>query len=59
MDRSDLPLGFTFALAMNPDAMQNFSQLSESEKDDVVRKARSVSSKAEMNALVNVLSEPR
>lgn len=59
MDRTDLPLGFTFALAMNPDAMQNFSQLSESEKDEMVRKARSVSSKAEMNALVNVLSEPR
>ena len=57
MDRNDLPLGFTFALAQNPDAMRNFSLMSESEKSEILQKAHSVSSKSQMQALVNDLSD--
>lgn len=56
MDRNELPLGFSFALAMNPDAMQKFSNLPESRKSEVLDKARNVSSKSEMQSLVDGLS---
>ena len=56
MDRNDLPLGFTFALAQNPDAMRNFSLMSETEKSEILQRAHSVSSKNQMQALVNDLS---
>ena len=53
MDRNDLPLGFGFALAQNPDAMQRFSNLSEQEQRALLQKAHMVSSKDEMQRLVN------
>lgn len=56
MDKNDLPLGFSFALAQNPSAMQFFSNLPESKQSEVLQKAHSVSSKDEMQALVNSLS---
>ena len=57
MDRTDLPLGFGFALAHNPDAMKVFSNLSEARQTEILQKAHSVSSKAEMQMLVNHLSD--
>lgn len=56
MDQNDLPLGFSFSLAQHPDAMQAFSNLSDVKKAEILQKAHSVSSKAEMQALVNSLS---
>lgn len=56
MDQNDLPLGFSFSLAQHPDAMQVFSNLSDVKKAEILQKAHSVSSKAEMQALVNSLS---
>lgn len=56
MDRNDMPLGFGFALAQNPDAMKQFSTLSDSQRSELLEKAHSVSSKAEMQALVNNLT---
>ena len=56
MDQNDLPLGFSFALAQHPDAMQAFSNLSDVKKAEILQKAHSVSSKAEMQSLVNSLS---
>ena len=53
MDRNDLPLGFGFALAQNPDAMQRFSNLPEREQRALLQKAHTVSSKDEMQRLVN------
>ncbi|MBE6933302.1 MAG: hypothetical protein E7464_07990 [Ruminococcaceae bacterium] len=53
MDRNDLPLGFGFALAQNPDAMQRFSNLPEQEQRALLQKAHTVSSKDEMQRLVN------
>lgn len=56
MDRNDLPLGFCFALAQNPDAMQTFSNLPEDKKAEILQKAHSVMSKGEMQSLVNSIS---
>lgn len=56
MDRNDLPLGFAFALAQNPDAMQYFALLPEAEQNEILKRVHSVSSKDEMQSLVNGLS---
>jgi len=56
MDKQDLPLGFSFALAQNPNAMKTFMDLSQSGQEEILQKARSVSSKSEMQSLVNDLS---
>lgn len=56
MEQNNLPLGFSFALAQNPDAMQVFSNLSESKQQEILQKSHAVSSKDEMQALVNSLS---
>lgn len=56
MEQNALPLGFGFALAQNPNAMKIFSNLSESEQSEILQKAHAVSSKSEMQSLVNSLS---
>lgn len=56
MDTNDLPLGFAFVLAQRPEAMQVFSGLSEERKAELLQRAHGVSSKAEMQALVEGLS---
>ena len=56
MDRSDVPLGFGFALAQNPEAMKFFSNLSQQQQRDILQKAHAVSSKDEMQALVSSLN---
>lgn len=57
MDEIELPLGFGMALAQNESAMKRFETLSELEKAAVVEKTHSVTSKREMQALVNSLLE--
>ena len=56
MDKNDLPLGFGFALAQNPEAMRAFSLLPEEKRSHIVQQAHSVYSKSEMQSLVNGLS---
>ena len=56
MDRNELPLGFSFALALNPDAMRVFSNMPEAKQSDILNKAHNVSSKKEMQSLVNSLT---
>ena len=56
MNRNDLPLGFGFALAQNPGAMQKFSNLPEAQQAQILQRAHSASSKAEMQSLVKELS---
>lgn len=59
MDKKDVPLGFGFALVRHPGAMHNFSLLPEAERSAILQKARSVSSKDEMQRLVMSLVEPK
>lgn len=56
MEKNNLPLGFAFALAQNPDAMRIFSNMSEARQSEILQRAHSVSSKDEMQSLVNNLS---
>ena len=56
MTHSELPIGFGFALAQSPEAMQAFARLPEAGQNEIVQRARTVSSRDEMQALVNELS---
>ncbi len=56
MEKGDVPLGFGFALAQDPGAMERFAALSEAERQAFLNRARAVSSKGEMQALVSQLS---
>ncbi len=53
---AELPLGFGMALAQNEAAMHKFENLSETEKQEILERARNVRSKAEMRRLVSGLS---
>lgn len=55
MSEIELPLGFGMALAQNERAMAKFESLSESEKQAVLARTHSVTSKQEMQALVSGL----
>jgi len=52
MKKDEMPIGFAMALAMNPDAMQIFSALSEAQKKDVIAGTHTVKSKEEMHQYV-------
>lgn len=56
MERNDLPVGFCFALMQNPDSMKKFSNLPEGKQTEILQRARSVSSKDEMQTLVEGIS---
>lgn len=56
MDRNDMPVGFTMALGMNPDAMQKFATLSESQKRTIIEGTHAVQSKDEMQRYVDALA---
>ncbi|MBQ6695168.1 MAG: hypothetical protein IJN16_00515 [Lachnospiraceae bacterium] len=51
----DLPMGFAFALARNEAAMQRYTQMTESEKEQIILKCKDARSKAEMQKLVDSL----
>ena len=50
------PLGFSFALAQNPEAMKAFSSFPEEKQTEILNRAKSVAFKSEMQTLVNGLS---
>lgn len=52
-NRNEMPLGLSFGLSMNEKAMGHFAQMSEEEKRQVVERARSAGSKAEMDSLIS------
>ena len=52
MKKEEMPVGFGMALAMNPDAMQKFSLLSEEQKKAIVDGTHTVSSRDEMQRYV-------
>ena len=56
MEQNKLPLGFSLALAQNPQAMQVFANLSETKRQEILQKTHTVSSKAEMQELVDRLT---
>lgn len=52
---AELPLGFSMTLAKNADALQSFSQMSESQKQAVIDGTHNIKSKVEMQEYVNNL----
>ncbi len=51
-DRKDLPLGFSMALAQQPEAMQKFSNMSQSQKEKILSEIHNINSKSEMQTFV-------
>lgn len=56
MESNELPLGFGFALAQNPEAMRNFALLPESQRAQILHRVHAVSSKEEVQSLVDSLT---
>ena len=54
---NDMPEGLGFTMAMNVDAMKNFSKMTEEERKRFMEESRQVKSKSEMNQLVNRLGK--
>lgn len=52
MKKSEMPVGFGMALAMNPEAMQKFAALPETRKQEIIKGTHTVSSKEEMRQYV-------
>ncbi len=57
MGNSNMPMGFTFSMSANEKAMNNFARMNEEERARVIEKARNVSSKHEMEKLIQDLGE--
>lgn len=51
----DMPLGFSMSLAQNTEALRAFGALSASTQQAVIRRARQLKSKAEMDEFVATL----
>ena len=52
-----MPVGLGFGLAMNEKAMSRFSDMTDAEKRQVIEAARGVSSKQEMQSLVENIAD--
>lgn len=57
MDNHQLPIGLGLSLAMNQNAMDRFSNMTEAEKEQAIAKSRQVKSKREMDRIVSSLAE--
>ncbi len=52
MNNIEMPVGLGMALAMNPEAMERFSALSEQQKQQVINGTHAVKSRREMQQYV-------
>ncbi len=55
MKNDEIPIGFSMALAQNPEAMQKFALLNEEKKKEIINGTHSIHSKQEMHEYVNKL----
>ncbi len=53
----EVPIGFGLSLAMNQQAMQRYSQMTQAERKSWLNRAGQVKSKAEMEKLVSLIGE--
>ncbi len=54
-----LPMGFAMGLAMDLDAMNRFSNMTEAEKEELLNRARDAKTKNEMQRIISQLSSDR
>lgn len=52
INNDDLPIGFTMELAQHSDVLGRFAQLTESEQQSIVARARDIQSRSEMRHFV-------
>ena len=55
----DLQLGFGMALAQQPEAMKKFSNMSDSQKSEILSEIHNINSKDEMQSFVAKLAQNR
>lgn len=55
--QEDMPLGLGFGLALNEQAMNSFSAMTEQEKRQVIEAARSTRTKSEMESLIQDIAK--
>ena len=53
----DSPMGFSMALAQNPQALSRFSELTDAQRQAVIAQTHAIGSKQEMRAFVASLAE--
>lgn len=54
---NEIPLGLGLGLSMNEKAMSEFANMNESEKEQVIDKAKNVQSKQEMQHLIQNIAD--
>ena len=57
MQQASLPLGLSFGLAADEKALNNYGKLTEYEKEQLIAQSKSVKSKAEMQQLIQKVSD--
>lgn len=57
MEFHEVPIGFSMALAMNEPAMAAYAAMTESEKQEILNKAKNAQSKHEMHQIVNNIAK--
>lgn len=55
--KGEMPMGFVFQLALNEKAMENFAEMTEEEKRQVIDTAKAVISKEQMKGIVEDLAK--
>lgn len=58
-NQKEMPLGLAFQMSMNEQAMRNFANMNEEEKERVLENARNTKSKSEMQRIVADLEKMR
>lgn len=56
MDFYQVPIGFGMALAMNPPALNAYSAMTESQKQEILNRAHNARSEKEMHQIVNSIA---
>ena len=56
-DIENMPIGFSFTLATNQEALSNFAKMTDEEKRQVLEAARNVQSKSEMQRFVDSIGD--
>lgn len=54
--REDMPIGFSFALGQNEQALAQFAGMTDEEKKQVLETARATQTKQEMHSLVQQIA---
>lgn len=57
MENQDMPMGFSFSMFANEKALDHFAKMNEEERTRVIEQARNVTSKREMEQLIQRLGE--